>query len=161
VTLEIARRTVARLNQAQVNDPVPDLFDWFLTRPIVARGRRPPGSPRGLLSAIVSFDDGSPTAAASSIDYVGSLKACWRSHHQERTSFHPKESRLPVNAGAQVAVLFREGRHIVGFANLTGLADKDAIATAHLLFSERRDYDDAFEIWDGARFVISHPGSLR
>ena len=51
---------------------------------------------------------------------------------------------------------FARAGHIVGFANLTGLSDKEAIAKDHLLFSER-SYYEAFEIWDGARFVISHP----
>jgi hypothetical protein len=54
---------------------------------------------------------------------------------------------------------FARAGHIAGFEILTGLSDKDAIAKAHLLFSERGDYYDAFEIWDGVRFVISHPNS--
>jgi hypothetical protein len=72
MTLEIARGTVARLNQAHVNNPAPDL-DWFDAPNHRPRGRRPPGSrgPKG-----VSFDERSPTVAASSIDYVGSPKAC-------------------------------------------------------------------------------------
>jgi hypothetical protein len=39
---------------------------------------------------------------------------------------------------------FARASRIAGFEILTGLSDKDAIAKAHLLFSERRDYCDAF-----------------
>jgi hypothetical protein len=40
---------------------------------------------------------------------------------------------------------------------LAGLSDQDAIAEAHLLFSERKTKFDGFEVWDGARVVFRHP----
>ncbi len=40
---------------------------------------------------------------------------------------------------------------------LTGLSDKDAVAKAQLLFSERKTHFDGFEVWEGARFVMRHP----
>ncbi len=55
---------------------------------------------------------------------------------------------------------FLRAGHIVGVEMLTELSDQDAIATAHLLFSERRTKFDGFEVWDGARIVIRHPDPL-
>lgn len=40
---------------------------------------------------------------------------------------------------------------------LTGLSDKDAIAKAHSLFSERKTQFDGFEVWDQTRFLFRHP----
>ena len=50
----------------------------------------------------------------------------------------------------------RAGR-IAGVEMLTGLSDKDAVAKAQLLFSERKTHFDGFEVWEGARFVMRHP----
>ena len=50
----------------------------------------------------------------------------------------------------------RDG-HIAGVEMLTGLSDKDAIAKAHSLFSERGTRFDGFEVWDRARVVVRHP----
>ena len=38
-----------------------------------------------------------------------------------------------------------------------GLSDKDAIAKAHSLFSERKTQFDGFEVWDQTRFLFRHP----
>jgi hypothetical protein len=40
--------------------------------------------------------------------------------------------------------------HVAGVEMLAGLSDQDAIANAHLLFSERESRFDGFEVWDGA-----------
>ena len=50
----------------------------------------------------------------------------------------------------------RAGR-IAGVEMLTGLSDKDAIAKAHSLFSERKTQFDGFEVWDQTRFLFRHP----
>jgi hypothetical protein len=49
----------------------------------------------------------------------------------------------------------RAGR-IAGVEMLTGLSDKDAIAKAHSLFSERKTQFDGFEVWDQTRFLFRH-----
>jgi hypothetical protein len=50
----------------------------------------------------------------------------------------------------------REG-HIAAVEMLTGLSDHDAVAKAHMLFSERGNRFDGFEVLDHARVVIRHP----
>jgi hypothetical protein len=50
----------------------------------------------------------------------------------------------------------REG-HIAGIEMLTGLSKQDAIAKAHMLFSEHGHRFDGFEVWDRGRVVIRHP----
>ena len=43
---------------------------------------------------------------------------------------------------------FVRAGHIAAVEMLTGLSDKDAIAKAHSLFSERKTQFDGFEVWD-------------
>lgn len=50
----------------------------------------------------------------------------------------------------------REG-HIASIEMLTGLSDKDAVAKAHMLFSDRGGRFDGFEVWDRARVIMRHP----
>jgi hypothetical protein len=47
--------------------------------------------------------------------------------------------------------------HIAGVETLSGLSDQEAIAKAHLLFSERSTHFDSFELWDRARVLLRHP----
>jgi hypothetical protein len=54
---------------------------------------------------------------------------------------------------------FMRAGHIAGLSvSLAGLSDQDAIARAHLLYSERTAGFDGFEVWDRARMVIRHSG---
>ena len=46
---------------------------------------------------------------------------------------------------------FMRGGHIEAVEELPGLADEEAIAKAHALFSERRHFFEGFELWDRAR----------
>jgi hypothetical protein len=52
---------------------------------------------------------------------------------------------------------FMRGGHIEAVEELPGLADEEAIAKAHALFSERKDVFEGFELWDGARVLTGHP----
>ena len=52
---------------------------------------------------------------------------------------------------------FVRADHLAGVEMLTGLSDKDAIAKALLLFSERSPHFDGVEVWEGTRFVFTHP----
>ena len=52
---------------------------------------------------------------------------------------------------------FVRAARIAGVEMLTGLSDKDAIAKAHSLFSERKTQFDGFEVWDQTRFLFRHP----
>jgi hypothetical protein len=52
---------------------------------------------------------------------------------------------------------FVRAGHIAAVEMLTGLSDKDAIAKAHSLFSERKTQFDGFEVWDQTRFLFRHP----
>jgi hypothetical protein len=49
--------------------------------------------------------------------------------------------------------------HIAGIEMMTGLSDRDAVAKARLLFSERRIPFDGYEVWDQTRFVFRHPNN--
>ena len=40
---------------------------------------------------------------------------------------------------------------------ITGLSDGDAIAKAHILYSERKSIYEGFEVWDRTRVAIRHP----
>jgi hypothetical protein len=48
------------------------------------------------------------------------------------------------------------GGRIVDVDKLTELSDEEAIAKAHVLFSERKDLFEGFELWDGARMLIGN-----
>jgi hypothetical protein len=50
----------------------------------------------------------------------------------------------------------RDG-HIEAVEELPGLADEEAIAKFHALFSERKHVFEGFELWDRARVRIRHP----
>ncbi len=50
----------------------------------------------------------------------------------------------------------RDGQ-IEAIEELPGLADDEAIAKAHALFSERKLSFDGFELWDRSRVLIRHP----
>jgi hypothetical protein len=52
---------------------------------------------------------------------------------------------------------FLRNGHVAAVEMLSGLSDKAAIAKAHLLFSERGQHFDAFEVWERARVVLRHP----
>src|SRR3984957_452444 len=54
---------------------------------------------------------------------------------------------------------FMRDGHIEAVEELPGLADEEAIAKAHALFSERRHAFEGFELWDRARVLIRHPES--
>jgi hypothetical protein len=45
----------------------------------------------------------------------------------------------------------------VAAEELTGLSDEEAVAKAHVLFSERKNLFDGFEVWDLARMLMGHP----
>ena len=52
---------------------------------------------------------------------------------------------------------FIRGGRVVGAEELAGLSDEEAIAEAHVLFSERKNLFEGFEVWDKARMLIGHP----
>ena len=53
---------------------------------------------------------------------------------------------------------FTSGGHIFDVETLGGLSDEEAVAKAKLLFSERDDPIQGFEVWDRARVVFrNHP----
>jgi hypothetical protein len=52
---------------------------------------------------------------------------------------------------------FMRGGHIEAVEELPGLADEEAIAKAHALFSERRHSFEGFELWNRTRVLIRHP----
>ena len=52
---------------------------------------------------------------------------------------------------------FMRDGHIEAIEELPGLTDKEAIAKAHALFSERKQHFEGFELWDRARVLIRHP----
>jgi hypothetical protein len=49
------------------------------------------------------------------------------------------------------------GGHIEAIEELPGLADEDAIAKAHALFSERKHLFEGFELWERTRVLVRHP----
>ena len=52
---------------------------------------------------------------------------------------------------------FHDG-HIAGVELMPpGLSDEDAVARAQILSSKRKGPFDCYELWDGARLVISGP----
>ena len=51
---------------------------------------------------------------------------------------------------------FMRGGHIADVEEVTGISDEQAIAKAHTLFSEHKRLFEGFELWDCARFMISH-----
>ena len=51
---------------------------------------------------------------------------------------------------------FLRGGHIIAVEELTDLSDKEAIAKAQVLFSERETPVGAFEVWDQTRIIIRH-----
>jgi hypothetical protein len=52
---------------------------------------------------------------------------------------------------------FTRGGHVVAAEELTELSDEEAVAKAHMLFSERMNLFEGFEVWDRARMLIGHP----
>jgi hypothetical protein len=52
---------------------------------------------------------------------------------------------------------FLRGGHIVAAEELAGVSDKEAIVEAHVLFSERENSVETFEVWDRTRAIIRHP----
>jgi len=52
---------------------------------------------------------------------------------------------------------FLRGGHIIAVEELTGLSDKEVIVEAQVLFSERENSVEAFEVWDQTRVIIRHP----
>ena len=43
---------------------------------------------------------------------------------------------------------------------LAGLSDEQAIAKAHVLFSERKHTFQGFELWNRTRVIIRHPEAV-
>ena len=52
---------------------------------------------------------------------------------------------------------FLRGGHIVAAEELAGVSDKEVIEKAQVLFSERENPVEAFEVWDQTRVIIRHP----
>ncbi len=52
---------------------------------------------------------------------------------------------------------FLKDGHIVAVEELTGLSDQQAVAKAHILYSQRTDGIESFEVWDRARVIVRHP----
>ena len=52
---------------------------------------------------------------------------------------------------------FLTGGRIVAVEELTGLSDKEAVARARVLFSEREIPVEAFEVWDQTRVISRYP----
>jgi hypothetical protein len=52
---------------------------------------------------------------------------------------------------------FIRGGHVVAAEELAGMTDEEAIAKAHVLFSERKNHFEGFEVWDKARMLWGHP----
>jgi hypothetical protein len=52
---------------------------------------------------------------------------------------------------------FMRDGHIEAVEELPGLADEEAIAKAHALFSERKHVFEGFELWERSRVIIRHP----
>jgi hypothetical protein len=52
---------------------------------------------------------------------------------------------------------FMRAGQIQAIEELPGMADDEAIAKAHALFSERRHSFEGFELWDRSRVLIRHP----
>ena len=52
---------------------------------------------------------------------------------------------------------FLRGGHIVAAEELTSVSDKEAIVEARVLFSERENPVETFEVWDQTRVIIGHP----
>jgi hypothetical protein len=56
-----------------------------------------------------------------------------------------------------VRCYFMKAGHIVGVEELPGLSDQEAVEKAHLLFAQRKDPLDGFEVWERARVVLQYP----
>lgn len=56
----------------------------------------------------------------------------------------------------RVCYLLRGG-HIMAVAEFMASSDQEAVARAHLLFSQDNDGVEGFEVWDGNRLVTTHP----
>jgi hypothetical protein len=54
---------------------------------------------------------------------------------------------------------FIRNGHIVGFEEIIGLTDEEAILRGYALFEARTDNIDAFEIWELDRFVFTSQAS--
>jgi hypothetical protein len=52
---------------------------------------------------------------------------------------------------------FMRDGHIEAVEELPGLADEEAIAKAHALFSGRKHVFEGFELWDRTRVLVRHP----
>jgi len=52
---------------------------------------------------------------------------------------------------------FIRGGYVVAAEELTEVSDEEAVAKAHVLFAERKDLFEGFEVWDLARKLIAHP----
>jgi hypothetical protein len=52
---------------------------------------------------------------------------------------------------------FLRNGHVAAVEMLSGLSDEAAIAKAHVLFSERSEHWDGFEVWERTRVVFRHP----
>jgi len=52
---------------------------------------------------------------------------------------------------------FLRNGHVAAVEMLSGLSDEAAIAKAHVLFSERSEHWDGFEVWERTRVGFRHP----
>ena len=51
---------------------------------------------------------------------------------------------------------FLQGGHIQAVQELPGLTDDEAVEKARILFSERSQLFEGFEVWDRTRFIIRY-----
>jgi hypothetical protein len=79
-----------------------------------------------------------------------------------KRAFHFKERRESfITSGVTIMrCYFMRGGHIEAVEELPGMADEDAIAKAHALFSERKHLFEGFELWERARVLIRHPAPV-
>jgi hypothetical protein len=52
---------------------------------------------------------------------------------------------------------FMRGGRIEAVEELPGFSDEQAIAKAHVLFSERKHKFEGFELWNRTRVIVRHP----
>ena len=65
------------------------------------------------------------------------------------------------NGKLNMRCYFLRGGHIVAAEELTSVSDKEAIVEARVLFSERENPVETFEVWDRTRAIIRHPPIAR
>ena len=56
---------------------------------------------------------------------------------------------------------FFKGGQIEAVEELSGLSEDEAVKKAHLLFSERDQLFDGFELWQLTRLIAKHPPNAK